>query len=44
MPNTLATTADLIEIRMAKRALQAFSRSSRKLLASPLGICDESCD
>ena len=37
MPNTLAITADFIEIRMAKRALQAFSRSSRSLLASRLG-------
>lgn len=37
MPNTMAITADFIEIRTAKRALQAFSRSSRSLLASRLG-------
>jgi hypothetical protein len=37
MPNTLEITADFIEIRSAKRALQAFSRSSRTLLASRLG-------
>jgi hypothetical protein len=37
MPNTLAITADFIELRMEKRALQAFTRSSRTLLASRLG-------